>query len=613
MTIETFKDNFWGPGGFDILEKRINQATESTKYMLYFLKERASIEESYAKNLQSLLKRTSNIVEYGTLRDAWFAVRGQVETTISTHQELASKLDKDIVSSFQKFKSEQKKNKRNFLHDAWKLSKERRDQENNIAKYRSKYEDYSKQSEQLNSTLESAKSSGKGISEIAKIQSRYTKAIKERDAFESDYRNAVTKLASNQPAWEEKTASIYQTLQATEEERIDCIKVQLDKYGQAINHSQSQISSVDLSTIVSDIDKYEDINSFIREHKTGSERPPLPVFVPYGRNSSEFTSAPSKSFSSSLSTSNSSPATLTSSASSSSINSSYKSSSSTAPTLSKAPPPTVVARKPQKQVKALYDYVGSDATELDFYTGDIITVLDEDESGWWKGSVDGREGLFPSNYCDIITPSNQSKRSSISNRVNGRGGLYVEIVNLCLSVQLKCVNIWKTKYSSCTGQVQMVAYSSTLQSDFVMANAGVNCNSQGCTISNLDCTYNCQQVSIIYGQCSNGLMVDQSYDVSIYQQNPIYSEFKIGCFHRMIWTSSGCSAFYSGLLVLKDQCINSFFGTPYFYQTNSNQINFERGCNSGCSSCSTQNQYSKSICYHQFYAQGNKFSNFLLS
>ena len=46
--------------------------------------------------------------------------------------------------------------------------------------------------------------------------------------------------------------------------------------------------------------------------------------------------------------------------------------------------------------KALYDFDGSAVGELDFVEGDIIKIEAKDEvSGWWKGSIDGKRGVFP--------------------------------------------------------------------------------------------------------------------------------------------------------------------------------------------------------------------------
>lgn len=64
-------------------------------------------------------------------------------------------------------------------------------------------------------------------------------------------------------------------------------------------------------------------------------------------------------------------------------------------------PPTP-ARPTLKQVKASFDFKAENAEEMDIKAGDIITVLDDSDSGWWKGQCNGRYGLFPSNYCEQI-------------------------------------------------------------------------------------------------------------------------------------------------------------------------------------------------------------------
>lgn len=50
-------------------------------------------------------------------------------------------------------------------------------------------------------------------------------------------------------------------------------------------------------------------------------------------------------------------------------------------------------------VTALYDHMPSEAGELAFKRGDIITVLNREDPGWWEGrSPNGNRGIFPSNY-----------------------------------------------------------------------------------------------------------------------------------------------------------------------------------------------------------------------
>ncbi|KAB5528549.1 hypothetical protein PHYPO_G00141490 [Pangasianodon hypophthalmus] len=61
------------------------------------------------------------------------------------------------------------------------------------------------------------------------------------------------------------------------------------------------------------------------------------------------------------------------------------------------------ADRPLLRVRALYDYQAEDDTEISFEPGDIIMDVETVDKAWWRGfSKDGRQGLFPSNYVEII-------------------------------------------------------------------------------------------------------------------------------------------------------------------------------------------------------------------
>ena len=40
--------------------------------------------------------------------------------------------------------------------------------------------------------------------------------------------------------------------------------------------------------------------------------------------------------------------------------------------------------------------------EISFDVDDIITNIDQVDEGWWIGEINGRRGMFPSNYAEII-------------------------------------------------------------------------------------------------------------------------------------------------------------------------------------------------------------------
>eukprot|EP00742_Colponemidia_sp_Colp-10_P003679 GILJ01003916.1.p1 GENE.GILJ01003916.1~~GILJ01003916.1.p1 ORF type:complete len:249 (-),score=37.00 GILJ01003916.1:189-908(-) len=56
----------------------------------------------------------------------------------------------------------------------------------------------------------------------------------------------------------------------------------------------------------------------------------------------------------------------------------------------------------KRLVRAIADF--SDADQLNFKEGDLITVITADDSGWWYGSLNNTEGWFPATYVEEYQP-----------------------------------------------------------------------------------------------------------------------------------------------------------------------------------------------------------------
>ena len=66
------------------------------------------------------------------------------------------------------------------------------------------------------------------------------------------------------------------------------------------------------------------------------------------------------------------------------------------------------------ECRVIFDYKASEEDELDLKKGDLVTEMasgGELEEGWWSGLSNGKRGVFPNNFVEMVpthipTPSN---------------------------------------------------------------------------------------------------------------------------------------------------------------------------------------------------------------
>ncbi|XP_035658484.1 hemicentin-2-like [Branchiostoma floridae] len=73
--------------------------------------------------------------------------------------------------------------------------------------------------------------------------------------------------------------------------------------------------------------------------------------------------------------------------------------------------------------KVLYTYVPTDEDELRLQSGDVVEVLKGEGGGWWYGKLNGKAGLFPSNYVEIINLNETLRRKGASPRPKSQLGV----------------------------------------------------------------------------------------------------------------------------------------------------------------------------------------------
>lgn len=61
----------------------------------------------------------------------------------------------------------------------------------------------------------------------------------------------------------------------------------------------------------------------------------------------------------------------------------------------------VVADSENMEATAQFDFIARSDRELSLKKGDTVTLYSQVSNDWWKGAVNGHEGLIPDKYISL--------------------------------------------------------------------------------------------------------------------------------------------------------------------------------------------------------------------
>ena len=64
--------------------------------------------------------------------------------------------------------------------------------------------------------------------------------------------------------------------------------------------------------------------------------------------------------------------------------------------------PVPIYRYDSEKARVLFSYEAREEDELTLKVGEVIHKVDSQDGGWWEGEIDGRRGVFPSNFVSLI-------------------------------------------------------------------------------------------------------------------------------------------------------------------------------------------------------------------
>ncbi|XP_067886008.1 proline-serine-threonine phosphatase-interacting protein 2 isoform X1 [Heterodontus francisci] len=278
-----FKDSFWSTDitstiGYDNLIQHMNDGRKTCKELEDFIKQRASIEEKYGKDLLSLSKKVCGQNELNTLKRAFDVFKQQMENVGLLHIQLAGSLREEI-KKLEEFREKQKDQRKKIEHCMENLHKQKTTFYKKAMDSKKIYEQKCKEKDEVEQMLNRSA----GISNSKQQEKLQTKANQSKQSAEDAdrlYQQNVSILEKIQEEWQIEHVKTCEFLEKQDCERIHSIRntmwVHANQLSQECVTSDEMYEEIRKVLELCNIQK--DLEFFIDLKRTGDTPP---ASIPY--------------------------------------------------------------------------------------------------------------------------------------------------------------------------------------------------------------------------------------------------------------------------------------------------------------------------------------------
>jgi len=328
--------------------------------------------------------------------------------------EIAAALEAQIV--------EVKKTK-TALHDKWtKLLADVKKKSLAHDKAHKEYLDSVKQAETAIMNRDAAHEQKMPDKAVQKAETRAKQALKEVDTLHQAYQKAVGQLQEAQAQQDATCADLLTQFERLERARMQVFLEQLDRWASQHDTLKAQLDSVaaSLHTHANAVNIDADVQEFIRTHTTGKQPPPHVEYVQCKSSILDHASGGggNKEVAGNLAAPNTAfappspaaaggaggfgpPSPMNAAAAAAPLSPQPPAAAPAAPAASPAAAPSSSGSGAGsgESAVALYDFDAGEPDDLGFKAGQVIRLLmSSDSEDWWRGELDGKEGIFPKAY-----------------------------------------------------------------------------------------------------------------------------------------------------------------------------------------------------------------------
>jgi len=444
-------DSFWEPGNYKRTTKRVEDGEKLCKDLILLVQERANIEKEYAKQLKQWSNKWESIIqkgpEYGTTEAAWKAVLVEADRRCELHIKVKENLLNEVVNSIKNWQKDnyhkqlmQLKEKKEMEDQFKKAQKPWSKLLEKVEKCKANYHIACKSEKTaVNQERNATKDSSLSQDQVRKLQEKVQKCQETVKKSKENYELALLDITNYNSRYQEDMTDVFERCQRKEAQRLQTIKDTMFSIHQCLNIAEDpglpQIYE-EFRHTVNNADHEKDLRWWSNTH--GVNMPMAwPQFEEYTEEFREI--APrNKKYQAGVADGNitlinqrsvcddlpeynvkpvktavngSKPATAL-------HNEGYNSTRTDSNGRNESNPfddgdgeeewddggaPLVDHGEKGVEVRALYDYEAAEPDELTFKSGDTFEKLEEeDEQGWCKGRKDGRVGLYPANYVEVV-------------------------------------------------------------------------------------------------------------------------------------------------------------------------------------------------------------------
>jgi len=411
-------DSFWEPGNYKRTTKRIEDGEKLCRDLILLVQERANIEKEYAKQLKTWSTKWNKVIEqgpeYGTTEAGWKAVLVESDRRCELHLRVKDNLNNEVVNAVKNWQKDnyhrgimQLKEKKEMEDQFKKAQKPWVKMLNKVSKSKQDYHLACKtEKTAINQERNASSDSSQSPDQLRKLQDKVAKGKEQVQKTKEQYELNLQDINSYNAKYMEDMTDVFERCQRKEAQRLQCFKDTLFSVHKCLNIAEDptlpQIYDEFYHT-VNNADHEKDLRWWSNTHGVNmamswplfEEYNVKPVKKPEVRNggSKVVTSTPNN---------HNSPSNL---ASTTTIDSNGVNQNNPFDDeeWDESGDVLVDNGEPGVPVRALYDYQAAEQDELTFKIGDTFEKLeDEDEQGWCKGRNEGRVGLYPANYVEVV-------------------------------------------------------------------------------------------------------------------------------------------------------------------------------------------------------------------